>query len=62
MSNINDFLPFCPTNTGTNLESQADYLVDTSRTDGNQPVLRVVHSIIKPFGKRTISQVKWRKW
>ena len=33
----NDFLPFCPTDTGTNLESQADYAVDANRTDGNQP-------------------------
>jgi hypothetical protein len=33
----NDFLPFCPTDTGTNLESQANYLVDADRTNGNQP-------------------------
>lgn len=33
----NDFLPFCPTNTGTNLESQSDYAADSQRTDGNQP-------------------------
>lgn len=33
----NDFLPFCPTDTGTNLESQSDYIADTDRTDGNQP-------------------------
>lgn len=37
MSITNDFLPFCPTDTGTNLESQANYLIDSSRTDGNQP-------------------------
>jgi hypothetical protein len=30
-------LPFCPTDTGTNLESQTDYAADTSRTNGNQP-------------------------
>lgn len=33
----NDFLPFCPNDTGTNLESQSDYIADTDRTDGNQP-------------------------
>ncbi len=33
----NNFLPFCPTNTGTNLESQSDYAADSQRTDGNQP-------------------------
>ena len=33
----NDFVPFCPTDTGTNLESQADYLTDPDRTIGNQP-------------------------
>lgn len=37
MSVTNDFLPFCPTDTGTNLESQSDYLVDSDRTTGNQP-------------------------
>jgi microcystin-dependent protein len=30
-------LPFCPTDTGTNLESQATYAADSSRTNGNQP-------------------------
>lgn len=33
----NDFIPFCPTDTGTNLESQADYIADPDRTIGNQP-------------------------
>jgi hypothetical protein len=37
MSAANQILPFCPTNTGTNLESQADYLIDSNRTNGNQP-------------------------
>lgn len=33
----NNFLPFCPTDTGTNLLSQGDYAVDSERTIGNQP-------------------------
>lgn len=33
----NDYLPFCPTDTGTNLESQATYLAGTDRNTGNQP-------------------------
>lgn len=33
----NDFLPFCATDTGSNLESQADYLADAGRLIGNQP-------------------------
>lgn len=33
----NDFLPFCPTDTGTNLLSQSEYLTATLRTQGNQP-------------------------
>lgn len=37
MSAVNNFLPFCPNNTGTNLESQAAYAADTNRTNGNQP-------------------------
>lgn len=34
---VNNFLPFCPTDTGLNLESQSDYAVDPDRTIGNQP-------------------------
>lgn len=34
---VNNFLPFCPVDTGTNLESQSDYAADSNRTDGNQP-------------------------
>ena len=37
MSVTNDFVPFCPNDTGTNLESQGNYLVDPDRTNGNQP-------------------------
>lgn len=33
----NDILPFCPTDTGTNLLSESDYLAATDRTIGNQP-------------------------
>lgn len=33
----NDFLPFCSTDTGLNLESQATYLADPNRLIGNQP-------------------------
>ena len=33
----NDFVPFCPTDTGTNLESQTNYLADADRVSGNKP-------------------------
>lgn len=33
----NDFLPFCPDDTGTNLIDQSDYLVSSARNIGNQP-------------------------
>ncbi len=33
----NNFLTFCPTDTGTNLTAQADYAVDADRTSGNKP-------------------------
>ncbi len=33
----NNILPFCPTDSGTNLLSQADYLAATNRDIGNQP-------------------------
>jgi hypothetical protein len=36
MSNTNDFLPFCYTDTGTNLVEQADYITDSQRPIGNQ--------------------------
>lgn len=35
--NVNDFLPFCATNTGTNLLSQGNYVTDAQRPIGNQP-------------------------
>lgn len=34
---VNDFLPFCPTDTGTNLLSESDYLAAADRTSGNKP-------------------------
>lgn len=37
MPPVNNFLPFCPTDTGTNLLSQTDYAGAADRTDGNQP-------------------------
>lgn len=37
MTATNDFLPFSPTDTGTNLLSQANYAIATDRTVGNQP-------------------------
>lgn len=33
----NNFLPFCPTDTGTNLLTQVDYAAATDRTSGNKP-------------------------
>jgi len=33
----NDFLQFCPTDTGTNLLSESDYLASTDRDSGNKP-------------------------
>lgn len=33
----NNFLPWCPANTGTNLPTQGDYSASALRTDGNQP-------------------------
>lgn len=33
----NNYLPFCPTDTSTNLLTQAEYLASSGRTDGNQP-------------------------
>lgn len=33
----NDFVPFCPTDTGSNLLSQGDYLADPQLPIGNQP-------------------------
>lgn len=37
MSVENDFLPFCPTNTGTNLLTVSDYTAATGRTSGQVP-------------------------
>lgn len=37
MAGTNEYLEFCPVDTGTNLPTQAAYLADTDRTNGNQP-------------------------
>lgn len=37
MPPTNDFLPFCPTTTGTNLLTQGQYAVDADLSIGNQP-------------------------
>jgi hypothetical protein len=37
MSNVNDFLPFCATDTGTNLIEQAAWVASAARPIGNQP-------------------------
>lgn len=37
MAPTNDFLPFCPTDTGTNLLSESDYTAAADRTSGNKP-------------------------
>ncbi len=37
MPPTNNFLPFCPTDTGTNLPSQGDYAAAADRTSGNKP-------------------------
>lgn len=34
---VNNFLPFCPTDTGTNLLNQSDYAASADRTSGNKP-------------------------
>lgn len=34
---INDFEPFCPTSTGTNLTTLPDYIVSTDRVSGQKP-------------------------
>lgn len=36
---VNDFIPFCPTTTGTNLPTQSAYIADPDRSIGNQPGL-----------------------
>lgn len=37
MAPTNNFLPFCPTSTGTNLLTQSEYAAAADRTSGNQP-------------------------
>lgn len=37
MPPTNDFIPFCPTDTGTNLLSEADYAAAADRISGNKP-------------------------
>lgn len=37
MPPTNDFLPFCPTDTGTNLLTESEYAASADRTSGNKP-------------------------
>lgn len=37
MAPTNDFLPFCPTDTGSNLLSESDYTAAADRVSGNKP-------------------------
>lgn len=37
MSGTNDLLPFCPTDTGSNLLTESEYLAAADRTSGNKP-------------------------
>ena len=57
----NNFLPFCPTDSGTNLLTQGEYAVIATRTTGNQPgiassklnnkAIRQANAVIKKRGK-----------
>lgn len=59
MSVTNDFVPFCYQDTGTNLEEQADYLVDPQRTIGNQPGIASSQLVNKALrqGTAVVSQL-----
>lgn len=50
----NNFLPFSPTDTGTNLLSQSDYAVATDRTIGNQPGVASSKLVNKALRQATV--------
>ncbi len=49
----NDFLPFCPTDTGTNLLSQSDYLAAADRVSGNKPGIASAKLVNKALRQAT---------
>ncbi len=64
MSATNDFVPFCPMDTGTNLLSQADYLTDPDLPIGNQPGvarLQLVNKSSRDCSQHT-SHPKWHSF
>lgn len=59
---VNEFLPFCQTDTGLNLESQVDYTADTQRGIGNQPGIarsKLVNKVLRQASavSATLAQV-----
>lgn len=53
MSNTIDYVPFCPTDTGTNLEEQASYLADPDLAIGNQPGVARLQLVNKALRQAT---------
>ncbi len=53
MAPTNDFLPFCPTDTGTNLLSEADYAASSDRTSGNKPGIASAKLVNKAIRQAT---------
>lgn len=49
----NDFVPFCPTDNGSNLLSQADYLVDPQLAIGNAPGIARLKLVNKALRQAT---------
>lgn len=53
MPPTNDFVPFCPTDTGTNLLEQAAYLTDAQLAIGNQPGIARLQLVNKALRQAT---------
>lgn len=53
MPPTNDFVPFCPTDTGTNLLEQAPYLADPQLAIGNQPGIARLQLVNKALRQAT---------
>lgn len=54
MPGNNEILPFCPTDSGTNLLTQAEYLAATDRTTGNAPGIASLELVNKALRQSSI--------
>ena len=62
MSGSSSILPFCPTDTGTNLLTDASYLAASDRTNGNQPGIASQRLVNKALRQSSLVAAGVAQW